>query len=184
VSAELVARSPFRIDKRERTVQAVRTTVGGALYAAQIDCDPIPRRRRTNFIKMSRLRLNRLGRVLGEDRLLEGGVKSRTVGEFQPEWITGNQRLAERHQAATLPCSLFDIRVHFCKCRRAIHHTGAICASATVREKPAIDQYLLRPAMTPPSTSQIAPVTQDALSDNKKQITSATSSGLPIRPIG
>src|ERR1700722_11396246 len=93
---------PFRIDKHERTVQAVRTTVGGALHAAQIDGDPIPRRRRTNFIKMSRLRLNRLGRVLGEDRLLEGGVKSRTVGEFQPEWITGNQRLAERHQAVCL----------------------------------------------------------------------------------
>ena len=72
--------SPFRIDKHERTVQAMRTTVGGALHAAQIDGDPIPRRRRTKFIKMSRLRLNRLGRVLGEDRLLEGGVKSRTVG--------------------------------------------------------------------------------------------------------
>src|SRR5580698_7977665 len=111
---------PSRIDKHERTVQAMRTTVGGALHAAQIDGDPIPRRRRTNFIEMSRLRLNRLGRVLGEDRLLEGGVKSRTVGESQPEWQTGNQRLAERHQAATLPCSLFDIRVHFCKRRRAI----------------------------------------------------------------
>ena len=43
---------------------------------------------------------------------------------------------------------------------------------------------LVRPAITPPSTSQTAPVTQEALSDNRKQMVSATSMGLPMRPIG
>src|ERR1700754_1270329 len=42
----------------------------------------------------------------------------------------------------------------------------------------------LRPDITPPSTSQIAPVTQPALSDSRNATTSATSCGVPIRPSG
>ena len=44
--------------------------------------------------------------------------------------------------------------------------------------------YWLRPAITPPSTSQIAPVTQLASSERRNAITEATSLGLPILPIG
>jgi len=44
--------------------------------------------------------------------------------------------------------------------------------------------YQLRPAITPPSTSQIAPVTQLALFDSRKMTTSATSCAVPTRPIG
>jgi hypothetical protein len=42
----------------------------------------------------------------------------------------------------------------------------------------------LRPAITPPSTSQIAPVTQPAFSERRNATTSATSCGWPTRPIG
>ncbi|VFT72311.1 Uncharacterised protein [Klebsiella aerogenes] len=42
----------------------------------------------------------------------------------------------------------------------------------------------LRTAMIPASTSQIAPVTQEALSDNRKKMVLATSSGVPTRPSG
>lgn len=42
----------------------------------------------------------------------------------------------------------------------------------------------LRPAITPPSTSHIAPVTQLASSLRRKAMVFATSSGRPIRPIG
>jgi hypothetical protein len=45
-------------------------------------------------------------------------------------------------------------------------------------------QPQLRPAMTPPSTSQTAPVTQAAFSEKKKVITSATSCGVPILSMG
>ena len=38
--------------------------------------------------------------------------------------------------------------------------------------------------MTPPSISQIAPVTQLALSDSKKDIVCAISTEVPILPIG
>lgn len=40
------------------------------------------------------------------------------------------------------------------------------------------------PAITPPSTSHTAPVTQLAFSDNRKATTCATSVGVPMRPIG
>jgi hypothetical protein len=83
-----------------------------------------------------------------------------------------------------LPCSLFDIRVHFCKRRRAIQPDWRNLRERNRQRKACHRSVFVAPAMTPPSTSQIAPVTQDALSDNKKQTTSATSSGLPIRPIG
>jgi len=42
----------------------------------------------------------------------------------------------------------------------------------------------LRPAMTPPSTFQIAPVTQSACFDSRKMMTAATSSEVPVRPRG
>lgn len=42
----------------------------------------------------------------------------------------------------------------------------------------------LRPAITPPSTSHTAPVTQAALSDSRNAITSATSCAVPTRPMG
>ncbi len=41
-----------------------------------------------------------------------------------------------------------------------------------------------RPAITPPSTSQIAPVTQLDSSLSRKFIALATSFDVPIRPIG
>lgn len=44
--------------------------------------------------------------------------------------------------------------------------------------------YWLRPAITPPSTFQIAPVTQLASAESRNTITDATSIGFPIRPIG
>src|SRR6516225_594411 len=44
--------------------------------------------------------------------------------------------------------------------------------------------YWLRPAMTPPSTSQTAPVTQLARSESRNVMTAATSVVVPIRPIG
>lgn len=44
--------------------------------------------------------------------------------------------------------------------------------------------YWFRPAVTPPSTSQIAPVTQPAWSERRKVTTAETSSVVPIRPIG
>lgn|SRR5271156_100132 len=44
--------------------------------------------------------------------------------------------------------------------------------------------YQLRPAITPPSTSQITPVTQLAASVSRKSMTAPTSPGAPIRPIG
>lgn len=42
----------------------------------------------------------------------------------------------------------------------------------------------LRPAMTPPSTSQTAPVTQSVWFDRRKATVAATSSGVPVRPRG
>jgi hypothetical protein len=42
----------------------------------------------------------------------------------------------------------------------------------------------LRPAITPPSTSHTAPVTQAAWSDNRWSTVAATSSARPTRPIG
>jgi hypothetical protein len=44
--------------------------------------------------------------------------------------------------------------------------------------------YWLRPAITPPSTSQMAPVTQEDLPDSRVTTICATSSGRPIRPMG
>ena len=44
--------------------------------------------------------------------------------------------------------------------------------------------YWFRPAMTPPSTSQMAPVTQLAWSESRKVTAAAMSSVVPIRPIG
>lgn len=44
--------------------------------------------------------------------------------------------------------------------------------------------YWFRPAVTPPSTSQMAPVIQPAWSERRKVATAETSSVVPIRPIG
>ncbi len=41
-----------------------------------------------------------------------------------------------------------------------------------------------RPAITPPSISQMAPVTQPVLSESRKATVSAISTGVPTRPIG
>jgi hypothetical protein len=57
----------------------------------------------------------------------------------------------------------------------------------TVKPVPAwqrLGGYWFRPAVTPPSTSQIAPVTQPAWSERRKVATAETSSVVPIRPIG
>ena len=43
---------------------------------------------------------------------------------------------------------------------------------------------VLRPAMTPPSISQMAPVTHSVFSDSRNTTVSAISTGVPTRPIG
>lgn len=43
---------------------------------------------------------------------------------------------------------------------------------------------VLRPAITPPSISQMAPVTQSVLSESRNATLSAISTGVPTRPIG
>ena len=49
---------------------------------------------------------------------------------------------------------------------------------------PQLAEYQLRPAITPPSTFQTAPVTQLAASLSKNATVDATSAGRPMRPIG
>lgn len=71
------------------------------------------------------------------------------------------------------------IRTNKARFRRAF----ALTRSGGTRRTPG-RCYWLRPAMTPPSTFQIAPVTQLASSERRKRITAATSAGVPIRPRG
>jgi len=70
-----------------------------------------------------------------------------------------------------------------CAARPEISASEKAIASASTT-LPGRDQLLLRPAITPPSTSQVAPVTQAAWSDSRNVMTEATSCGVPIRPIG
>src|ERR1035441_321848 len=89
--------------------------IGGALNASQIDGDAMRGRGRPEFVEVSGLRLNSLSRVLGENRLLQGGVETCSVGTFEPEWIARNQRLTEGHQLTALLCRLLHVRLHFRK---------------------------------------------------------------------
>lgn len=61
------------------------------------------------------------------------------------------------------------------KCNRRVRD-GAITAASTNRDQ--------GPTSCPPSTTMVWAVTQLALSEARKSTTSATSSGLPIRPKG
>ena len=85
----------------------------------------------------------------------------------------GTQRCPSAATATRCEKSEFT-RMIGSECRR--HDIGAAPG-------PQVDPQL-RPVITPPSTSQMAPVTQSALLDSRNTMTSATSCGVPMRPIG
>ena len=91
-------------------------------------------RRLAHLVEVSGLRLNRLRRVLRENRFLQRGVESGSVRKLQPKRIAGNQRLPERDEIASLAGGLLDIRIHLREGGRPIQPDGGDLRE-TQREK-------------------------------------------------
>lgn len=101
--------------------------------------------------------------------------RSSTVPAIQRRGsLPGEQQL----RGSMAPCAMLQraqARRQSCALPTAWRMTGRLSQPERIQ---------LRPAITPPSTSQMAPVTQLASSLSRKLTTLATSSGAPILPIG
>src|SRR5262252_10763909 len=89
--------------------------------------------------------------------------------DFEPFWL--------RHELP--PCATLRERSDRCRVSRHLS-----CSESSERVVSRILQRQTRPAITPPSTSWIAPVVQLAFFDKRNTMWLARSSGRPTRPIG
>jgi hypothetical protein len=99
------------IDEHKRTVKAVAAPVCRPFNTAHHNGHFIFSCQFGQGIEMTGFYLDRLLHVMGVDFLLEGQIKAGTIGEFDPEWIAGQQRFAKYDQATTLigcPLGVFN----------------------------------------------------------------------------
>ena len=75
-------------------------TVGSPLDDAEVDSDLAPGGRLANAVEVAVFDRNGLIDVVRVESFLQVGFEFRTIGAFDPEWIAGNQGLAEDDKIA------------------------------------------------------------------------------------
>jgi hypothetical protein len=90
------------IDEHKRTVKTVAAPVGRPFDTSHYNCYFVFSRQMGKRIEMAGFYLDRLLHIMGVDFLLEGRTKAGAVGNFDPEWIAGQQRFTKYDQATTL----------------------------------------------------------------------------------